>query len=320
MAFLTGFSPNGIFIFVFLKGYIMDFTVVAVLLTVLILLVITDIVIRIKKSHIVNAPSDESEIIDLVNEGHEQGVIETSEATMINNIIEFADKEAGEIMTNRSNIIAIEKNTNFLDALNFMLSNNNSRYPVFDENLDKVIGILYLKDAMRFHAKDESLNQPIVEIKGLIRKAMFIPETMNIDDLFKAMQSKKTQMAIVIDEYGQTVGLIAMEDILEEIVGNIMDEYDVEEKHIRKTGKDSYVIDGFTSLTEIEKIIPVNFETEDFETLNGFMISKLDRLPQKNEDFITELCGYSFAVLKVENRMISKVSVKKIHSTKEEEL
>lgn len=297
----------------------MDNIVIMISIITLILLVIIDIFVRIFKKKSFSKVTGEEEIISLVNEGQESGALETSEAAMINNIIEFAAKEAGEIMTNRSNILAIDKNTELIDALNFMLSNNNSRYPVYDENLDHVIGILYLKDAMRFHAKDDSLNKPIEEIKGLIRKALFIPETMNIDDLFKVMQSKKTQLAIVIDEYGQTAGLIAMEDILEEIVGNIMDEYDIEEKHIRKTGKESYVIDGSASLSEIEKLIPVKFNTDDFETLNGFMISRLDRLPEKNETFVTEIDGYSFSVLKVENRMIVKVSVKKINSTKEEE-
>lgn len=295
-------------------GYV---AAIFVLLSALIILVIVDIFVRLFKRKDTQDPTNE--IISMVNEGHEQGMLETSEATMINNIFEFGDKEAGEIMINRSNIVAIDKHTGLIDALNFMLSNNNSRYPVYDENLDHIIGILFLKDAMRFHAKDETLDKPIEDIKGLIRKAMFIPETMNIDDLFKAMQSKKTQLAIVIDEYGQTTGLIAMEDILEEIVGNIMDEYDVEEKHIRKVGKDSYIIDGFTSLSEIEDVIPVKFDVEDFETLNGFMISRLDRLPEKGETFTTEVCGYSFSIFKVENRMISKVSVKKINNMKEEE-
>lgn len=298
----------------------MNYTVSAVLLIILIVLIIADILLRLVKRKDSPEPQTEDEIISMVNEGHEQGVLETSEATMINNIFDYADKEAGEIMTNRSNVVAIDKNTGLLDALKFMLSNSNSRYPVYDGNLDNIVGILYLKDACRFHAKDETVDMPIENIKGLIRKAMFIPETMNIDDLFKTMQSMKTQLAIVVDEYGQTSGIISMEDILEEIVGNIMDEYDVEEKHIRKTGRDSFVIDGSTSLSEIEKFIPVKFDVDNFETLNGFMISKLDRLPQNNEQFTTEVCGYSFSIIKVENRMISKVSVKKINIiTKDEE-
>lgn len=297
----------------------MDSTGVAVLISVLIVLVLADVVLRIIKLRNNKEPQTEDEIISMVNEGHEQGVLETSEATMINNIFDFGDKEAGEIMTNRSNIVSIDKETNLTDAIKFMLANNNSRYPVFDENLDHVIGILYLKDAMRLHAKDESFDKPIGEIKNLIRKALVVLETTNIDDLFKVMQSKKTQMAIVVDEYGQTVGLISMEDILEEIVGNIMDEYDVDEKHIRGRGKDEYIIDGFTPLSEVEDTLGIEFDVEDFETLNGFMISKLDKIPDKKEEFSVEYCGYVFSILKVENRMVSKVSVKKTEVKKDED-
>ena len=259
----------------------------------------------------------EEEIMSKVNEVHEQGVIEDSEAAMINNIIDFADKEAGEIMTNRSSIVAIDKNTTLDDAIKFMLENSNSRYPVYEENLDHVIGILYLKDAMRFRAKDPDENREVHEIKGLIRKALFIPETMNINDLFKIMQSKKTQLAMVVDEYGQTTGLIAMEDILEEIVGNIMDEYDVEEKHIRKSGRDSYVIDGITPLSEVEETLGIKFEEEEFDTVNGFMISRLEHLPAKGETFSTVKDGYVFSILSVDNRRVTKISAQKTNKNEE---
>ena len=295
----------------------MDITAVAAML-VIGLYAVAEIVKVIAERSKSKGPELEQEIISMVNEGHEQGVLETSEAAMISNIFDFVDKEASEIMTNRSNIIAIDKTMGLVDALNFMLRNSNSRYPVYDENLDHVIGILYLKDAMRFRAKDETLDKPVSEIKGLIRKALFIPETMNVNELFKTMQSKKTQMAIVIDEYGQTAGLIAMEDILEEIVGNIMDEYDVEEKHIRKKGADTYIIDGFTSLSDIEKLLKIEFKVDNFETINGFMISRLDRLPEKDEQFTTEVDGYEFSILEVKNRTISKIIAKK-QIKKEEE-
>ena len=294
--------------------------IIILALSCVVLFLIYAIIKLIKKDSVTKT----SEIISMVNEGHEQGVLETAEATMINNIFDFVDKEAGEIMTNRKDIVSVDKNEKLSDAISFMLSNSNSRYPVFDENLDHIIGILFLKDAMRFLSKDETLGEkPIVEIKGLIRKAMFITETMNINDLFKSMQSKKTQLAIVVDEYGQTVGLIAMEDILEEIVGNIMDEYDVEEKHIRKRGDGEYIVDGFTPLSELEDSLNVSFNTEEFETLNGFMISKLDRLPEKDEVFSVNVDDYEFSVLSVENRMITKVAVKKIvnkETEKEEEI
>ena len=184
----------------------------------------------------------EEEIISMVNEGHEQGVLEADEVEMITNIFEFGDKEAGKIMTNRNSIMAIESHTPLKEAIDFMLSEGNSRYPVYKETLDQIIGVLYLKDAMRIHTLDEGMNKPVEEIKGLVRDAVFVPETKNIDDLFRSMQSEKNQMVIVMDEYGQTLGLVTMEDILEEIVGNIMDEYDSEDNHIKEKSDGEYII------------------------------------------------------------------------------
>ncbi len=291
----------------------MDDSAVAALI-LLVLYIGAEITIKLLERMRSKELKPEDEIISVVNEVHEQGVIEESEAKMINNIIDFADKEAGEIMTTRSNIVAIDKNTTLDDAINFMLENSNSRYPVFEDNLDHVVGILFLKDSMRFKAKDKTENRPIYEIKGLIRKALFIPETMNINDLFKTMQSKKTQLAIVVDEYGQTAGLIAMEDILEEIVGNIMDEYDVEEKHIRKNGRDSYLIDGLTTLSEVGETLGIHFDIEDFDTMNGFMISKLEHLPKDGETYSTDYGGYEFSIASVENRRVNKILAKKINN------
>ena len=184
----------------------------------------------------------EEEIISMVNEGHEQGVLEASEAEMITNIFEFGEKEASDIMTHRNNIVAIDSEMPFKDALSLMLQESNSRYPVYEENLDHIVGVLYLKDAMRIHTSDESLNRAVGKVAGLMREAVFVPETKNIDDLFRSMQSEKNQMVIVMDEYGQTSGLVTMEDILEEIVGNIMDEYDADENHIEKKGDNEYLI------------------------------------------------------------------------------
>lgn len=274
----------------------------------------------LKKSDENTSSHVEEEILSIINEGQESGALESSEASMISNIFEFVDKEAGEICTKRNDIESISKETNLIEALNIMLNSSFSRYPVYDDNIDHIIGILYLKDAARVHSKDEDFDGPIYKIQGLIRNAMFIPETMNIDDLFKSMQSQKTQMAIVVDEYGQTTGIVTMEDILEEIVGNIMDEYDVEKKkiHKRRGQKEEYVIDGQTPIDEIEQNLNIEIEEGPYETLNGFMISRLDRLPEKNEKFVTECNGYTFEILAVENRMVTKVSVKKIIEKEEE--
>lgn len=259
----------------------------------------------------------EEEIINMVNEGHEQGVILASEAEMISNIFEYGDKEAQDIMVHRNSVIGIDGNTPLKDAISFMLTENYSRYPVYEENIDHIIGIIHLKDAMRLHNQDTELNRPIAEIEGLLRDAQVVPQTKNIDELFKEMQSKKLQMVVVIDEYGQTDGLLAMEDILEEIVGNIMDEYDEDTEYIEEKGNDEYLIEGKTPLEDLEERFGISFEDEPFETLNGFLIARLDRIPEEDEEFDVDYSGYNFKIMSVENKMITSVLVTKLPEVQE---
>lgn len=254
----------------------------------------------------------EEEIISMVNEGHEQGVIQASEAEMISNIFEFGDKEVRDIMTNRKNIVAIDADTLLGDAITFMMEGKNSRYPVFEENIDHVIGILHLKDAMRFYTDESKMRCSLKELEGVMREPSFVPQTKNIDELFHEMQAEKLQMVIVVDEYGQTDGLVAMEDILEEIVGNIMDEYDEDGNNIEEKGNDKYVIDGKTLLEELEERFDMSFEDEEFETLNGFLISRMDKIPEPDEEFDLDYGGYHFKILSVENKMIQSVLVTRL--------
>lgn len=257
----------------------------------------------------------EKEIISMVNEGHEQGVLLASEAEMITNIVTFGDKEAKDIMTHRTNIIAIDGDVTLQEAVRFAIGENKSRYPVYDGDLDHIIGILHYKDAVRVQEaeKEKGVSEKAIKkIKGLVREAAFIPETRNIDVLFRNMQSSKQQMVIVVDEYGQTAGLIAMEDILEEIVGNILDEYDEEEAHIEEKSENEFIIEGLTPLEELEKRFGISFEEQDFETLNGFLISRMDKIPGDDEKFETDEQGYHFKVLSVKNKVVENVLVTKI--------
>lgn len=257
----------------------------------------------------------EEEIISMVNEGHEQGVIQASEAEMISNIFELGDKEAQDIMTNRKNIRAIDAEMVLKDAIEYMISERNSRYPVYEENIDHIIGILHLKDAMRVLAEEKRPDVAVKNCDGLLREPCFVPQTKNIDELFKEMQSEKLQMVIVVDEYGQTDGLVAMEDILEEIVGNIMDEYDEDKEYIEEKGNDEYVMEGKTPLEELEERFDIDFANEEFETLNGFLIARLDHIPEPDEEFDVDYQGYHFKVLSVENKMIQSVLVTKLSET-----
>ena len=283
-----------------------------ILIVVDLLLYITEHVLTFFRERRLAKKAAEAEILSMVNEGHEQGYIEASEAEMITNIFEFGDKKAQDIMTDRSNIVAIDASMKLEDAISFMLSENNSRFPVYEENLDHIIGILHLKDALRIRNQKSSTTKMVGEIDGLLREAKFIPETRKLDALFSTMQSTNLQMVIVIDEYGQTSGLIAMEDILEEIVGNIMDEYDEEEGHIEEKGKNKYIIEGMTPLEELEKRFQISFNEDDFETINGFLISKMEKIPDKKDRFDITIDGYNFKVISVENKMIQRVLVTKL--------
>lgn len=260
----------------------------------------------------------EEEIISIVQDGFEQGVLEETSAQMISNIIEFVDKESADICTNRSQIVGLSSDTTLREALEIMLAEPFSRYPVYVDNIDHIVGVLYLRDAYRLAQNKELCGEQIRRIKGLLRAPFFIPQTKKIEELFREMQAKKIQLAIVVDEYGQTDGLVAMEDILEEIVGNIMDEYDVEgQKHIQKTGNDEYLMDGLTPLEELEKTFHLSFEGEPFETLNGFMTSRLERIPVPGDDFEVDYQGYSFMICEVENKVITKVRLKKLPESPE---
>ena len=249
----------------------------------------------------------EEEILSMVNVGHEQGILQANEAEMINNIFEFGDKEAKDIMINRNNMVGIECTMTLQEAAAFIADAHNSRFPVYEGTIDHIVGILHLKDVMRMQMNEKMKNKPIGKIKGLLREPRFITEKRKIDDLFRVMQTEKTQMVIVIDEYGQTAGLVALEDILEEIVGNIEDEYDEVASYIDKSGTDGYVIQGKMPLEELGEQLGLNFEEEPFDTVNGFVISRLEHIPEEGEDFEFEYEGYTFRILEVKDRMIQTV-------------
>ncbi len=263
----------------------------------------------------------EEDIMSMVNEGHEQGVVESSEAQMITNIFQLNDKTAEDVMTHRKNIIAIDGQRSLKEAVAFMLEEgSNSRYPVYEEDVDNIIGTLNLKDAVIIDAKKTDSDKCIKDIKGLLREAHFIPETRNLDILFKEMQSQKIHMVIVVDEYGQTSGIVTMEDILEEIVGNIMDEYDEDEELITLKTDGSYIMNGMAPLDEVAKALNIEFTEEEydsFDTLNGYLVSLLDRIPTDGERFEIAAYGYKFAAIEVEKNIIQTVRVTKLDAADE---
>lgn len=258
----------------------------------------------------------EEEIISMVHEGHEKGNILASEVEMINNIFEFDDKEVKDIMTHRKNILSLDGDLSYIDAVQLMIDAGKSRFPVYENDIDNIIGVLHIKDAFEYSQRNEVFRTSIKDIKGLIKEADFVPETVNINDLFKRMQAKKNHLAMVIDEYGQISGIVAMEDILEELVGEIEDEHDEEEDLIRINDDQSYYMDGMTDFSDVKETLNLPLEEDAFETLNGFLIAQMDKIPEENEKPVINAYGYEFSVLSVNDNVIGQVMIKKVAPNK----
>ena len=254
----------------------------------------------------------EEEIISMVREGHEQGTTLASEAELIHNVFEFDDKEVKDIMTHRKNIVSLDGSMSFIDAIEFIIDTGKSRFPVYENDVDSIIGVLHIKDAFTFFEKNEVYRSSIKDIDGLIRPVDFIPETVNINDLFKKMQSKKSHLAMVVDEYGQISGLIAMEDILEELVGNMEDEHDEVENYIRKNDDETFIMDGMTEFSDVKEALSLPVDDDAYETLNGFIISLSDKIPEEGDKTVISAYGYRFSVMSVEDKVIKQVMIKKL--------
>lgn len=247
----------------------------------------------------------EEEIRMMVDVGGEKGVIEDVQKEMINNIFEFDDLDAGDIMTHRTDMTAVDANDPIMDVVKTAIESGYSRIPVFDDDPDNIIGIIYVKDLLRYIGTD----LPKHAMRKIMRTPMYVPESKSCGDLFKEMTSKHTQMAVVVDEYGGTAGIVTLEDIVEAIVGNIQDEYDDEEEEISKINETTFTIDGLTDIDELDEIIGKDLPEGDYDTVAGYIISRLGYLPKEGEHSEVMFENIKFTVLEVENRRIEKVKV-----------
>ena len=248
----------------------------------------------------------EEEILSMVEEGQDQGFIHEEEAELISNIFDFDDKDAHDIMTARNRIFALEKGTTIRDALTRGLESSYSRYPVYEGEIDNILGVLHLKDLMAAYLGGRGEEPCESELEDPI----FIHPTYDISKLLRKMQKEKIHIAIVVDEYGQTDGIVTLEDIIEEIVGNIQDEHDEEEEEARRTADAGYVVDGLISLNDLEEILPdIELPDTEIETLNGFLLYKLGRLPREGEQIRIEYGGYQFQPLVIRDQVIQKVKI-----------
>ena len=255
-------------------------------------------------SKIFGVGEQEEEIKMMVNQGEEKGSIEENEKELINNVFEFNDIIASEIMTYRTDIYAIEINEDVYEILDEIDEYKYSRIPVYEETIDDIKGILFLKDILKLVSTRKEF-----KIADIMREAYFVPESKPIDEIFEELQANKMQMAIVVDEYGGTAGLLTMEDILEELVGNIFDEYDDVEVEYKRLDDNTYLIDGSVSLYEMKKIFDIELPEGDYETLSGYLIEKLGRLPEEDEHPVIEDEHLTYKIEEYEDRRIKWVKV-----------
>ena len=246
----------------------------------------------------------EEEIKMMIAEGEEKGTIEKGEQQLLNNVFEFNDIIVSEVMTPRTDMYAIDINDNIEELLEQIDEYKYSRIPVYEENIDDIKGILFVKDILK-PLKDNKK----IDVKKLMREPYFVPESKDIDELFKEMQQNKVQMAIAIDEYGGTAGLITMEDIIEELVGNIFDEYDEEEIEVKKIDENTYIFSGTVTSYELKKVFGIEIPDGDYETLSGYLLDKLGRIPNEEEHPVIEDENLTYKVEEMEDKRIKYVKV-----------
>ena len=246
----------------------------------------------------------EEEIKMMIDEGEEKGTIERGEKQLLNNVFEFNDIIVSEVMTPRIEMYAIDINNDIYDSLDEIDEFKYSRIPVYEDNIDDIKGILFIKDIIKPLKENKR-----IDIRSIIREPYFVPESKDIDELFKEMQANKVQIAIAIDEYGGTAGLITMEDIIEELVGNIFDEYDEEEIDYKKIDDNTYILSGAITSYELKKIFDIEFPEGDYETLSGYLIDKLGRIPDEDEHPIIEDENLTYKVEEIDDKRIKYVKV-----------
>jgi putative hemolysin len=225
---------------------------------------------------------------------------------MLDGIFEFDDTLAKEIMTPRTGVFSIDINGHLDEFIDNIVEEKYSRIPVYENDVDNIIGVLYMKDLfapLRNHKLDKDL------VRKLLRPAYFVPETKNIDTLFKELQSTKNHMAILIDEYGGFSGIVTIEDLIEEVMGNIFDEYDDNVDDIKKIDENTYIVNGLVSVDEINENLNLKLPSDNIDTIGGFVITLLGRIPENDSDNTVEYENLVFKVEKIDEKRIEKLII-----------
>lgn len=258
----------------------------------------------------------EEEIRMMVDVGEEKGTINKSEKNMINRVFEFNDKVVSEIMVPRTDIFALDMNMSITEVITELSEDlRYSRVPIYDENIDNIKGIVYIKDIL-LSKRDKK-----TRIRNLMKEAYFVPEAKRINELFDELRKHRRQIAIVVDEYGGTSGIVTIEDILEEIVGEIYDEYDEVEKTVEKIDETTYMLNGNIAIYEVEDYLNITIEEGEYDTLSGYLVEKLGRIPnEKDKGKIIETKKVIYKLEKIEDKHIEKVKACIIEKPEEDEL
>jgi putative hemolysin len=247
----------------------------------------------------------EEEIKHLVREGRQQGVLNQTEMELIHSVFEFTDTPVRKVMVPRPKIFALDANTPPEEVGTLIVESGFSRIPAYEGSVDNIVGLLYVKDALRLLEK----RQPVV-IRKILHPVHFVPETKKVGSLLKELQKRRTHMAVVIDEHGSVTGLVTLEDLLEEIVGEIQDEYDWEERPVERLRDGSLVVEGTVTAAELREGFQVPLpESPEFETVAGFMLDRLGSVPKGGE--VVTVGDYRLTVVDVERNRISKVKIEK---------
>ena len=245
----------------------------------------------------------EEELKTMVNVSHEEGLLEMEEREIINNVFEFGDMQAKEAMVQRLDIVAIDMEDSYEEIIDLFKTEKLSRMPVYEETIDDIIGILNIKDII--FLSDEEIEN--FDIKKYMREAFFTYEFKKITQLLEEMKKDKSQMAIVVDEYGGTAGLITIEDLVEVIVGDIEDEYDEEEDEIQVISPNEFLVDGSTKISDVNEILNIELESEEFDSIGGYIIGYIRHIPEENE--IIEMDNIKFNIESVDKNRIKKIRI-----------
>lgn len=284
------------------------------------LMLAADILLKLfrQETHVVDGSFSEEEVMSMLEVGQESGVLKEEGKKMINSIFAFDDKLAYEVMTPRTDVFMIDIDDPIEEYLDDLMNLRYSRIPVYRDDSDNIIGILNVKDYFR-KAREESFET--VEIEPILRKAYFVPETKNIDSLFFELQKLKQQIAILIDEYGGFSGIVTMEDIIEQVMGDIDDEYDEEEEIIDKVDDHIYLVDGDVSLDDLDEELGIELTSENSETIGGFIIDMLGEIPDETAvGRIVAYENYELKIMAVQDRRIERVKIYILDNVPEEEV